>query len=586
MKRSITFQKITLFYAIVALGLLFYFKYVVNPALYFAAQEPIFYGDRFFLKEFLSHPGGLLEYAAALLSQFYYWPWFGSLTILVVFVLIFLLLSNVFTRLLERPHFFVAALPVAILFYAHHSYVHLFVVDMALLIALAGLALYASLKTNAAKLFFVLLIGPVFYYAAGSAFFVFALYVMFYELVTTRHIVSLVFLLVYSIVLPFIAQTILFVRLTDAFYAPAFPDARLVSLNTLLYLSVPVLVILTLAIKKINLKIFQKPQLTFWMHSVVVLAIFCLIPILNQKKSDKVFYDIIYRSRIGDWQAILKRGENPYPNSPQVTSIINRALYHTGQLGEKLFAYPQDFGLGGLFVLDDAHLSSPLIRSDLYFELGHFNEAKHWAYEAVSVTGETVWNLQRLVVVLLMYEQNDAAAIYLRKLNNSIIAKKWAKRFMPYATGEANLRDDPDIGPLLAFKVRDNFLSFINNPVPDLYELLQANSQNKMATAYLLASLLLNKKLEQFANLIQQYGHGQDVPRHYQEALIFYASQTPEAPVAIRRFINQQTAHDFQAFQKSFQANRQNRNAMRNALAVRFADTYWYYLLFHQGRDS
>src|SRR3989304_403088 len=69
----------------------FYFLFTwlkANPSLYFAAQEPVFFLDPTFFKEFLGMPGGLTAYATALVSQTFYYPLLGALAITLLVILI------------------------------------------------------------------------------------------------------------------------------------------------------------------------------------------------------------------------------------------------------------------------------------------------------------------------------------------------------------------------------------------------------------------------------------------------------------------------------------------------------------------
>ncbi len=47
-------------------------------------QFPVFSVGWSFFKEFAGHPGGLTEYAAAFLSQYYYFSWIGALIITTI----------------------------------------------------------------------------------------------------------------------------------------------------------------------------------------------------------------------------------------------------------------------------------------------------------------------------------------------------------------------------------------------------------------------------------------------------------------------------------------------------------------------
>jgi hypothetical protein len=269
------------------------------------------------------------------------------------------------------------------------------------------------LNTTALQLGFLLLVTPLYYYLAGSAIQVFLFFIFFFEIVNMRRLVFFFVLVALGLLLPFLSSSgVLLVRMKDAFLYPAFPEFQIQSMELLLYLSVPLLALLLYAGLKTNPDFLTKPKQPWsTIQMVVLVAIFFGTPFLTFNKTKKYFWHITYYARTGAWQKILDLHNRSYPTSPQITALVNRALCHTGQMGDNLFSYPQDFGLEGLFLMDDRQLSTPLIRSDLYFDLGHYNEAKHWAHEAVSVKGETAWILQRLVVVLIMYEQKNAARV-------------------------------------------------------------------------------------------------------------------------------------------------------------------------------
>ena len=66
----------------------FYTWLKINPVLYFQEQQPAFYSGKTFLNDFLSWPGGLLDYLSAFLAQFYYIPIVGALVVTVIACLI------------------------------------------------------------------------------------------------------------------------------------------------------------------------------------------------------------------------------------------------------------------------------------------------------------------------------------------------------------------------------------------------------------------------------------------------------------------------------------------------------------------
>ncbi|MBN1561059.1 hypothetical protein JW998_12470 [candidate division KSB1 bacterium] len=575
-------QKLAALTTCAGVGCLFYFRYVINPVLYFTAQEPVFFFDRYFFREFLQYPGGMLEYVSALLAQFTYTPWAGAAMISVIFMLLFVLLRQVMKKTIQFDPSALALVPLMFVLLAHNDYTHSLVVDLVLLVALLFAAIYMSAQRRVVRILFLLILGPLLYYATGAAFLLFGLFAVLFELLHKRDFLLAILIILVSISIPYISASRLFmVRLHDAFWQPAFPDSHS-AIIILIYLSAPVFSLLLLLTARLKPAILSPTKPIWIFQSMLVLTLFFTIPLLSLKKIEKSYWQITCYGRSGEWHKLLVQCEKPYPNTPQIVSLINRALGHTGQLGNRLFSYPQDFGLEGLFPADDATISTPLIRSDIYFDLGHYNEAKHWAHEAVSVIGETAWNLQRLAIIYLLYGQLDAARPYLTKLKKTLPLRRWAQQYEHYLHNSEEIKNDPAIAPLLKNVVSENFLSFVNNPLPDLPRLLQANPQNKMAHDYLMAALLLTKKLSRFVRLVDLT---QPLPRHYQEAVLIYTSQVQDHGLTIdEKNFSPETLQRFRAFHAAMASNRANKEKAQREVARNFGDTFWCYMVIHIGQ--
>lgn len=576
-----------LFALVVGIGLFFYFYFVIKPVLYYAAQEPVFFFDKLFVRDFLTRPGGMLEYCAALLSQFFYYPLIGSLLLAAMFILFIRLLRATLKKSTGCEPSLLLFIPATMLLIAHGHYKHPLAIDLVFLSALAFMLLFAALKSHLFRILFLPAALPIFYFFAGSGLFFFTLFGIFYEIVQKRQLVLPLIILLLSIVLPVASGSGLFlVRIKDAFTQPAFPHGKITLFLLVLYLTPLFIAFIVVLARKLNISftLMQKPM---WRAAAVVfsLTLFFGLPLLTNKNNQKSFWKFTYYARIGEWYKLLDLCRKPFPASPQVQCLINRALCHTGQLGDRMFRYPQDFGLNSLFLMDDVALSTPLIRSDLYFDLRHFNESKHWAHEAASVTGETCWNLQRLALLYLLYNEKPVARLYLEKLKKTIPLRTWAEQYAHFMKNDVDIKDDPFIGPMLDFVIKRDFLSFVKNPILDLQNLTQENPHNKFAADYLMMSFLLTRQLQKFVEKLEK---DKPLPKHYQEALLVYVSQVPDSRVQLRDYrVAPETLQRFQAFQSTLAANQQNRIAAEKALAVNFSDTYWYYLIFHQrGSES
>jgi hypothetical protein len=65
--------------ALILLGCFLYAWFRIEPVLQFQALGPVFLISRPFFQEDCLYPGGLIDFAAAFILQFYRFPWLGAL---------------------------------------------------------------------------------------------------------------------------------------------------------------------------------------------------------------------------------------------------------------------------------------------------------------------------------------------------------------------------------------------------------------------------------------------------------------------------------------------------------------------------
>ena len=571
------------FFAALALFQFFYFRLFIRTELYFTAQEPVFYLERYFFRSFLRYPAGLLNYLSAFIGHLGYVPWLGAGALALINTGVVLLFFVYLKRLIGASPPVLSALPLIPLMLMHNNYFHAATINLVLLVALSLACLYVMFERDAGRALFFVFAAVAFYFAAGATVFVFAVMAILFEWVKKRNTLLPVIYLLVVLLLPLISGRLFAVASSEVWRNP------LESQNEAAPKPWAVLIVwaLTLLLAVIGGKFWQR---RFWLRAdstavqaALMLLIIFVVPLLKLNRDNRQFWLFNYHARMEQWPEVLQLCEKPYLKNTQVMIQINRALCHIGRLADRMFYYFQPFGREGLFVFDDYAVSTTLIRSDIYFDLGHYNAAKQWAHEAVSVRGETVWNMQRLALTYLISGQRPAAEIYFTKLEHSLFHRAWAKRYRPFWQGKAELRSDADLAPLVDNLVDRDFITFINHPEQDLPHLLAKNPRNRFAFDYLAADLLLSKKLKRFvAELRERRLLTGRLPRHYQEALIFYISQTNDDEKELEAFLpDRRIVDDFRRFQTLV---RQHRNNLPSAKSFfeEFRQTYWYYLLFHQ----
>ena len=94
------------------------------------------------------------------------------------------------------------------------------------------------------------------------------------------------------------------------------------------------------------------------------------------------------------------------------------------------------------------------------------------------------------------------------------------------------------------------------------------------ALDYYLSALLLDKKLDKFASVVEDSFFEQDtLPRYYREAIMLYNQSHPAYPRVLNDTLMIQRLQEFDKLQKEYTSPVEQKNRMRRE----FGDTYWWY---------
>ena len=94
------------------------------------------------------------------------------------------------------------------------------------------------------------------------------------------------------------------------------------------------------------------------------------------------------------------------------------------------------------------------------------------------------------------------------------------------------------------------------------------------ALDYYLNALLLDKKLDRFASVVEDNFFEQDtLPRYYREAILLYKQSHPAYPRVLNDTLMIQRLQEFDKLQKEYTSPIERKNRMRR----KFGDTYWWY---------
>jgi hypothetical protein len=241
---------------------------------------------------------------------------------------------------------------------------------------------------------------------------------------------------------------------------------------------------------------------------------------------------IDYLASRKDWQGVLREARRlPLAHVTRfIIHDVDLALFHTGRLGEDMFSFPQMRGMPGLTLCEPGTTTADAWRSakvsELMLELGHVNEAEHMANEAIEMLGARPNLLRTLFLVYVLKGQPVAARTYLTAMGTHLLHAREAQRYA------ALLQQDPSLDTLEDVRQIRRRMPTADGPPKQTMEqmlqlLLRSDPKNRMAFEYLMAHYLLEGRVDGVARNIarlKDFGR-QDIPRHYEEAILMLAYQ-------------------------------------------------------------
>lgn len=580
-----------------------YFWFELKPELIYQAQEPVFFSSQRFFNEFLNYPGGLIDYFSAFLTQFYIFPIIGAL-ILSVILLVVVILTKLISDSIwaNNSKIIFSFIPAILLFGLHHHYDYPLSYSLGFIAAL--LFFYFYLKFSRAALRFI--IFPIFfitlyYIAAGSALF-FGILSIIYELLNKENswkirLAGLITSGVVCLLVPYVSTNWLFLinaQNTYSYLLPFSVKTKIPYLPYILYGFFPLLLLglLTLLNMKTSPKKAKKKKQTSpntgklnWniVQPVLIVVLLVLISIFSFESKLKTFLIVKNEALQGNWEKILTQtGIQNFPQNRIITMLMNRALHKTGQLAEKMFAYPQNFGPDGLLYVGSEAVLHVMENSDIMLDLGYINSSQYWVYEALSVQGETPRILKRMAEIHLIKKEYQIAQKCLEKLKLTLFHQDWADKYMKMANNPEQYPPDASLLEIRSSLTKTDFYIRGGLPRIELASLVAENNYNRPALEYLIAYDLLNCRLD---NCIENFQYLEkqkfpQIPKSWQEAFVLYWASRKQAPDPVPEGFNIGILNRFSEYMSILARFQNNKDAARKELTEKMGDTYWYYYMY------
>lgn len=577
---------------------------------------PDFKTGSMFLLDCLSYPGGLTQYLAAFFTQMCYFPWLGSLFIILIAWGLYLLLTALIDITADSIWRMICFVPAILIFMICDRYEDPFRYSVALLIIMIITVLYQKVLGRMGWLRSVLfLISCVIaYYLAGGAVLIFVVLAALFELFERSKPVFCVTYLLSGTAVCWCIGAILFRMDESDSYFSFIPLIQIEQINQQgklsKFLSIALLVFIPAAVLVINIcRILLRKKGVFRLHmsgrkkhSVIkeetgiapgwviqiifffIIAASCIL--FSYDWESKSTLQVKYFASRRMWPEVINTArKGPLKRYfPYCNNAVNRALFYTGRMGDEMFTFPQnqfdsDLVFSRVRKGSASYNASYLERAEVCLDLGMVNVAEEIAYEFL----KGPYILKQLAWIYLVRGQVESAKIYLKALCRNYAYAGEAKEMLQQIEQDPLLEHNERVQYLRKVMVNNDLIyaNFNYDEERWLKELLRHNKNNKMAFEYLMAHYLLNRQLDEFIeNLPRLDDFGcKNIPRHYQEAILIYKAATNKEVNLGRRNFDNEVLNQFKEIDAIITSR--NINDMEpGKLEPKYGRTYFFYCIF------
>jgi hypothetical protein len=589
-----------------------------------------------FLISSLSHPGGVIEYAGGFLSQLYYFSWLGALVITATAWLMYLAATicvrhvadtsrQVRLLTLRRPQGYegqagkrlkiICYIPAIMLLVIHNRYDSHLTTFLSLLATLWFTVIYSklSLRSSFARASVFLVEFCALYYLACGASFVFAFLATTYEIFAGRRR-FLQILFPAAAIGAYLALRYIFDLETKIIYLPLLasqltygPWIKHILIS--IYFFFPLVIFIAglwqwiynrkTSTAKSKMGTMHKPSMVrklrqFFQNNKSKLALETVLPaailitsiLVSFDGTKKKLVQVDFFAHQNKWSEVLRTAQRIRPEAQDVCCIhdVEQALYHTGRLGDEMFRYPQDIDTLILFTAEGKSPAGRIFmkRSQLFLKLGHVGPAEKDAFEYMEVIGNHPLILERLAQIKVVKGQVEAAKVFLSALSKDLIYGHRGREML------RRLEDDPELA-------NDKIIQYIRSVAPDkasvsntlddefFTQLLEKNSNNKLAFEYMMAFYLLTKQVDKVAaniSRLNDLGY-EKLPQHYEEALVIYMTKYKKTELPVPGWLpRSETIERAKTIGGLYNFYRGNEQFIRKALGPDFNNSYFLYYLF------
>jgi len=579
-----------------------------------------------YLKHSLEVPGGLVVYAYGFLSLWYADSWLGTLIIVGVALSLCELSKRHYTYTGHSKSTILHYAPAIMILLIYNQYDHPLAACLTVCAGLLFSYILESLPLHRRliRLCIFCVMATFIYWIAGSGgIFVFSIMTTVYLLFLRRDWLSAVLTLPVSVAIMWaLAEYVFYISPNPAFTILT-PWSRDLTTNmnpvsqmliVTLYALVPVTVLLQngwriLSSKRQNTRTThpkktqpKKAGTVNWLQSAfpghvkklvipaVPVAILAVGLYATYNKPHRLIVLMNYQAREKQWSDVLETA-NHLPKTLYnicANHHINRALYHTDQLGKNLFCFRQNPHALLLTHEPQESFITQLIMCDTFMDMGNVDDAEKLASEFLVDKGQAGIILEKLAWINIIKGQKQTARVYLNALKKDLNYRDRADTMLSQLKHGFEPDEAAYIRRIRACRRTQSDATLYKASIEDMLTgLIKHNPSNKMAFEYLMTYYLLTGQTKKAAETIG-YAEGlayQAVPTLYEEATLLYHALRSQKLNLKTLNIRRGTFERYKQFVTLCNALKgSNRQAVQQQLTRQFGTSYFFYYTFELSR--
>ncbi|MCF0189821.1 MAG: hypothetical protein HUJ96_01030 [Marinilabiliaceae bacterium] len=545
-----------------------------------------------YFKESISVAGGVSDYIAEFIVQFFYYPAVGAVIVAIIIILLTATLYYTLKRESDEWPFSLSILSLSIsisvfllAFMCDENAMFTFPVALTLSILIVRPLRYLMCGL-ATSIVTIVIATPLLYWIIGPVSVVaIVISIITEERLRRRYLISLVSLLYIALTILVLGRLFLEQYPNESLFWGVHYYRQPTQFPTSLFGLPLYIVIGAIAINVVrSIRLANSILFTSaFSGGVLLLAVLSVLKSFDGEKFTTLQY--INLTRQGAWQRIIENSKDEQPDSELSRQCVMLALAKTGQMGEQMFNYNLR-GVQDLFDRFKLNCVSATPSAEVAYHLALVNTCFRYYFdsqEAIPNGKKSAHMTKRMAECLIVNGKYNAARKYLERLKRTIFYSDWAKKTEIILDDEKSINEHPVFGEMrrLRFKTENFFFYDQIETEFGLLALEDGAGSNRLAWDYFCAVSLLKGNLERFVGMYHyasEVFQQEYIPLHHQEAILLFWSFGHPNTEGLPFPISQAVVKNLQNFIS---------NTQKNQNYWKVADpSYWTYYLMLQNKKS